>query len=104
MGIRLALDDFGTGYSSLSYIKNLPLDVIKIDKSFVDELGEDDFSEVFINTVSSLADALKANVVVEGVERKEQKDALADMNVDMIQGYFYDKPLQESEFEKRYLN
>lgn len=104
MGIKLALDDFGTGYSSLSYIKNLPLDVIKIDKSFVDELGEDDFSEVFINTVSSLADALKANVVVEGVEKKEQKDALADMNVDIIQGYFFDKPLQESEFENRYLN
>ncbi len=104
LGVRVALDDFGTGYSSLSYLKYLPLDVIKIDKSFVDEIGENSFSGAFIDTVSKLADALNANVVVEGVEKKEQADALTGMNIDMIQGYLYDKPLPASDFVKKYVN
>jgi len=103
LGVRVALDDFGTGYSSLSYLRFLPLDVIKIDKCFVDDLGEDQFSDAFIKTVSRLADAMKANVVVEGVERIEQANALADMNIDMIQGYLYDKPLPRDMFENKYV-
>jgi diguanylate cyclase (GGDEF)-like protein len=103
LGVRVALDDFGTGYSSLSYLRFLPLDVIKIDKCFVDDVGEDQFSDAFIKTVSRLADAMNANVVVEGVERIEQADALANMNIDMIQGYLYDKPLPKDLFEKKYV-
>ena len=101
--MRVALDDFGTGYSSLSYLRFLPLDVIKIDKCFVDDLGEDQFSDAFIKTVSRLADSMKANVVVEGVERIEQANALANMNIDMIQGYLYDKPLPRDMFENKYV-
>lgn len=103
LGVRVALDDFGTGYSSLSYLKYLPLDVIKIDKCFVDEIGNNNFSGAFIDTVSKLASALNANVVVEGVERKDQAEVITTMDVDMIQGYLYDKPLPHDEFVKKYV-
>ncbi len=103
LGVRLALDDFGTGYSSLSYLRELPLDVIKIDKCFVNEVGEDDFSDAFVKTVAELADTIHVNVIVEGVEIQSQQDALKDMKVHMIQGYLYDKPLTQDEFESKYL-
>lgn len=103
MGVHVALDDFGTGYSSLSYIRDMPLDVIKIDKSFVSDVGEDKFSDAFVKTVSDMADSLNVNVVVEGVEKERQQKVLSEMHVDMIQGYYYDKPLPEEEFERKYL-
>jgi EAL domain-containing protein (putative c-di-GMP-specific phosphodiesterase class I) len=103
LGVRVALDDFGTGYSSLSYLKYLSLDVIKIDKCFVDEIGNNNFSGAFIDTVSKLASALNANVVVEGVERKDQAEVITTIDVDMIQGYLYDKPLPHDEFVKKYV-
>ncbi|MCR4782687.1 MAG: EAL domain-containing protein [Lachnospiraceae bacterium] len=103
LGVRVALDDFGTGYSSLSYLKFLPLDVIKIDKCFVDQIGDNGFSNAFIDTVSKLANTINANVVVEGVEKKEQASVLSGMDIDMIQGYLYDKPLPQAEFEKKYV-
>ena len=103
MGISIALDDFGTGYSSLSRLKELPLDEIKIDKSFVDGLTEDEFSDVFVETVTNLADTINVNVVVEGVEQEKQARELDKMNVHMFQGYLYDKPLREEEFEQKYM-
>lgn len=103
LGVRVALDDFGTGYSSLSHIRNMPVDVIKIDRCFVEDVGEDRFSDAFVRSVSQLAEALHMNVCVEGVEDKEQCDALEDMNVGLIQGYLFDKPLQASDFEQKYL-
>ena len=103
LGVRVALDDFGTGYSSLSYLRNMPLDVIKIDKCFVDNVGEDQFSDAFVKTVAKLADVIDANVVVEGVEKQDQANVLSTMNVDMIQGYLYDMPLPQDEFEKKYV-
>ena len=103
-GIRIALDDFGTGYSSLSRLKELPLDEIKIDKSFVDDLVEDDFSEAFVETVTNLADTISVNVVVEGVEQESQAKELDNMKIDMFQGYLFDKPLTGGEFEKKYMN
>jgi len=104
LGVRLALDDFGTGYSSLSYLRELPLDVIKIDKCFVNEVGEDAFSDAFVKTVAELADTLHVNVIVEGVEDQAQESALEDMKVHMIQGYLYDQPLTQDEFESKYLD
>lgn len=104
LGVRLALDDFGTGYSSLSYLREMPLDVIKIDKCFVDDVGEDVFSDAFVKTVSELAETINLNVIVEGIEEKRQEDALSGMKVDMIQGYLYDKPLSQEEFEAKYLS
>ena len=103
LGVRLALDDFGTGYSSLSHMKDLPFDELKIDKCFVDDIDNDDYSDAFVRSVSQLADAVNLNVVVEGVERDRQQDVLKGMDVDMIQGFLYDKPLPQDEFEKRWL-
>jgi EAL domain-containing protein (putative c-di-GMP-specific phosphodiesterase class I) len=102
MGVRVALDDFGTGYSSLSYMRDMPLDTIKIDKSFIDDVGQDDFSDAFVKTVSSLAEAIDVDVVVEGVEDQKQTEALREMKVDLIQGYYYDKPLPQDKFEEKY--
>lgn len=103
LGVRLALDDFGTGYSSLSHMKDLPFDELKIDKCFVDDIDKDDYSDAFVRSVSQLADAVNLNVVVEGVERDRQQDVLKGMDVDMIQGFLYDKPLPRDEFEKKWL-
>ena len=103
MGIRVALDDFGTGYSSLNHIRSMPLDVIKIDRCFVQDIGEDVFSDAFVKSVSQLAEALDMNICVEGVEEEKQCHALGEMNVDMIQGYLFDKPLCVDDFERKYL-
>ena len=104
LGVRLALDDFGTGYSSLAYLREMPLDVLKIDKCFVDDVGESTFSEAFVKTVSELAEAINVNVIVEGVEDRKQEEVLGHMKVDMIQGYLYDKPLSQEDFEAKYLD
>lgn len=103
MGARVALDDFGTGYSSLNHIRSLPIDVIKIDRCFVTDIGEDVFSDAFVKTVSELADTLHLNVCVEGVEKQHQQDMLTRMKVDIIQGFLYDSPLTQEEFEEKYL-
>ncbi|MCR4611414.1 MAG: EAL domain-containing protein [Lachnospiraceae bacterium] len=104
LGARVALDDFGTGYSSLNHIRSMPLDVIKIDKCFIDGVGDNAFSDAFVKTVSKLADAIDVNVCVEGVEEERQKIALDDMNIQMIQGFLYDRPLPQSEFEEKYID
>ena len=103
LGVCVALDDFGTGYSSLNHIRELPIDIIKIDKCFVDNLSEDEFAEAFIKMVSQLAKAIDMAVCVEGVEQRKQLEVLKDMHVDMIQGYYYGKPMPVKEFEKIYL-
>ena len=103
LGVRIALDDFGTGYSSLSHMKDLPLDELKIDKCFVDDIDKDDYSDAFVRSVSQLADAVNLNVIVEGVERGKQQDVLKGMDVDMIQGFLYDKPLPLNEFESKWV-
>lgn len=103
LGVRLALDDFGTGYSSLNHIRSLPIDVVKIDRCFVSDMGEDDFSDAFVRTMSELADTLDLHVCVEGVEQEHQQDTLSGLKVNMIQGFLYDEPLPVKEFEEKYL-
>ena len=103
LGVRVALDDFGTGYSSLNHIREMPLDVIKIDRCFIEHLGEDDFSNAFVRMVSELANAINVRVCVEGVETKRQRDIVKKMGIRMIQGFFYGKPMKIEEFEKKYL-
>lgn len=103
LGARVALDDFGTGYSSLNCLRELPLDAIKIDKTFIDHIGEDTYSDAFVQTVSNLANVKQAYVVVEGVETEKQTHALKGMNVSFIQGYYYDKPMPVQDFEEKYL-
>ena len=103
LGVCVALDDFGTGYSSLNHIREMPIDVIKIDKCFVDNLSEDEFAGAFVKMVSELAKTIGMAVCVEGVEQRKQLEVLKDMNVDMIQGYYYGKPMPVKEFVKIYL-
>lgn len=103
LGVRIALDDFGTGYSSLNHIREIPLDVIKIDQSFVKDLAEDSFSQSFIKMVAELADAIDVNICIEGIETKEQYEVLEGMKVSLIQGYYFDKPMPQKEFEAKYV-
>jgi EAL domain-containing protein (putative c-di-GMP-specific phosphodiesterase class I) len=103
LGVRVALDDFGTGYSSLNHIRQMPIDVIKIDRCFVEPLAEDEFAGAFVKMVSELAKTIGVAVCVEGVEQLKQLEVLKDMNVDMIQGYYYGKPMSVKEFEEIYL-
>ena len=103
LGVKVALDDFGTGYSSLNHIREMPIDVIKIDRCFIEHLGEDDFSDAFVKMVNELANTIGAKVCVEGVETKKQLDVACDMKVCMIQGYYFGKPMKIEDFEKKYL-
>jgi diguanylate cyclase (GGDEF)-like protein/PAS domain S-box-containing protein len=94
MGIKIAMDDFGTGYSSLAYIRKFELDILKIDKSFVDGLGvsnSDDAS--LVKAIISLATSLQLEVVAEGIERADQRDELQSMGCRLGQGYFYSRPV-----------
>jgi len=102
MGIKVALDDFGTGYSSLSYLKLFPINILKIDRSFAVNLMEDDVSLAIIQAMTQLAQHLKMSVVVEGVEYAEQIEVLKRSKVDLIQGYFYSKPLAPVDFLEFY--
>lgn len=103
LGVRVALDDFGTGYSSLNHIREMPLDVIKIDRCFIIDIGKDEFQAAFVKMVAELADTIHVKVCVEGVETKEQYEALRNTKIQMIQGYFFGKPMHRDEFEKRYV-
>lgn len=93
LGVTLALDDFGTGYSSLSYLRTLPIDVLKIDKTFIDGILIEEKSDYIINSIINLSHYLKLLVVAEGVETKEQLDYLKASSCDIIQGYYFSKPI-----------
>ncbi len=103
LGVRIALDDFGTGYSSLNHIRQIPFDVIKVDQTFVKDLTEDSYSQSFIKMVAELANAIGVNICVEGIETKEQFEILEGMNVSLIQGYYFDKPMTKDAFENKYV-
>lgn len=100
MGIRIALDDFGTGYSSLSYLRKMPINTLKIDKSFIDNITSNQKEESIINSIIEMAHSLKLKVVAEGVETKEQLLVLKKRKCDYIQGYYFSKPLPADEIEK----
>ncbi|GAB2957259.1 hypothetical protein GCM10027184_00040 [Saccharothrix stipae] len=92
LGVRVALDDFGTGYSSLSYLRRYPFDLVKIDKSFTDGLGEDDRTGGVVRCIIDLATALGARTVAEGVETAKQAHWLRDAGCDYLQGYLFGRP------------
>ena len=100
LGISIAIDDFGTGYSSLSYLKRLPLDKLKIDKSFIDNVPDDIDDSAIAKTIINLCQSLNISVIAEGVETIYQKDFLLENGCENIQGYFYSRPLPAHEMEE----
>jgi len=105
-GFRIAMDDFGTGYSSFGLLKEMPLDTIKIDKSFVDLVTEDEQSgkiAIIIRHIISMAKALGVSCVAEGAEEYMQVLTLKELGCEVIQGYYYSKPIPTEEFEVKYL-
>jgi len=101
-GITLAIDDFGTGYSSLAYLRRLPVDKLKIDKSFITELTYASESEEIVMAVIALAKSLKLTVTAEGVEYPAQAELLRKKGCDTVQGFHFDKPLTVTDFENKY--
>jgi EAL domain-containing protein (putative c-di-GMP-specific phosphodiesterase class I) len=92
LGVRLAIDDFGTGYSSLSYLKQLPVDIIKIDKAFVDQVDTDADDVALVDAVVGLGQALKMQTVAEGIETDGQWATLRRIGIDHGQGYLFGRP------------
>jgi len=97
LGIRIALDDFGTGYSSLSYLQRLPIDLLKLDKSFIDSINRVGDKKQIIGSIISLVHNMEIEVVAEGVEHEKQLDYLKGVNCDFIQGFLWGKPMYENE-------
>lgn len=97
--IRISLDDFGTGYSSLSILNNLPIDELKIDKSFVDDVIDDEQTHLMISSMIAIAKSKKMKTVAEGVETKEMLLALQEMGCDIYQGYYFSKPIDKHQLE-----
>jgi len=97
-GVRIAIDDFGTGYSSLSYLQQLPFDVIKIDKSFIERIGEGTASDNICRTIIRMSHELGKTAIAEGVEKEQQIAFLKKNGCDFVQGYYYSKALQQDAF------
>jgi diguanylate cyclase (GGDEF)-like protein/PAS domain S-box-containing protein len=98
MGIRIAIDDFGIGYSSLSHLKQFPIDIIKIDRSFIQDIPGDEADEAITAAIIAMGKSLKITVVAEGVETAQQLQFLSDLSCREIQGYLFSKPLPADEF------
>ena len=101
IGIQFSLDDFGTGYSSLQYIKQLPLDQLKIDQSFIRDLATDSSDKAIVRTIIAMADSLKLDVIAEGVETEQQRQPLLDKGCTHFQGYLFGKPVPIAQFEEQ---
>ena len=100
IGILFSLDDFGTGYSSLQYLKRLPLDQLKIDQSFVQDVGTDSSDRAIVRTIIAMAHALELNVIAEGVETEAQRGFLEEHGCSTYQGYLFSKPVPATDFER----
>ena len=100
MGIKVSIDDFGTGYSSLAYLRQLPIDKIKIDRSFINEMASNDSDITIVNSMIKLSHGLGKRVLAEGVETQTQLDMLRKLGCDAVQGYFISKPISEKELAK----
>ena len=101
-GIKISLDDFGTGYSSLNYLRELPVDEIKIDRAFLENIHKDRYNHSFISAMIILAHSIPRNVCIEGIETFEQADTVRALNADVFQGFYFGKPITSVEFEARF--
>jgi len=104
MGIRIALDDFGTGYASMSYLKEFPFDTVKLDRSFVQGVTNDIESSAIVKAMIQLAEALKLDVVAEGIETEKQREFLGEQGCIYGQGYHWSKPISAEDFEEKYFS
>jgi EAL domain-containing protein (putative c-di-GMP-specific phosphodiesterase class I) len=104
LGVRLSIDDFGTGYSSLSYLKRFPVDIIKIDRSFVRDVSHDADDAAIVTGIIALAHSLRLNVVAEGVETESQLRFLREQSCDMQQGYYLSPPVPAAQFAADFLS
>jgi diguanylate cyclase (GGDEF)-like protein/PAS domain S-box-containing protein len=104
MGISISLDDFGTGFSSLVYLKSLPLSQLKIDRSFVMDIANDENDKAIVNATVAIAESMRLQTVAEGVETVEQKEFLKTIGCHIYQGYLFSKPLPVNQFEKYILD
>lgn len=103
LGLKIALDDFGTGYSSIQHLKSFPIDVLKIDKEFVSTIGRDAAHEKLLNAIIKFAKALDLIVVAEGIETQAQAEFCKEAGSDLLQGYYYSKPIPAADFAARFL-
>ncbi len=103
-GVKIAIDDFGTGYSSLSYLLKFPVDILKVDREFIDRINKDETSNTLVETVSVMAKKLGLEVVAEGIETQEQLDFLQNIQCDYGQGYFLGRPMSFEKLKKTMLN
>lgn len=104
LGIKIAIDDFGTGYSSLGYLKNLPIDTLKIDKSFLHDITTDSDNAAITNTIIMLAQNLNLSVIAEGVETNHHVDYLSSRNCYLMQGYYFSRPLKTQDMTEQLTN
>jgi len=103
-GIKCAIDDFGTGYSSLSYLKKLSFHTLKIDRTFVKDIGQSPKELVLMNTILNIGRQFNYNIIIEGIENDQQKQALLELDENLsYQGYFFSKPVKGEEFTKKFL-
>ena len=102
LGVSVALDDFGTGYSSLEYVAKLPLDYLKIDRTFSMNLEKAPGNEILFRTIMTLAKGMKVKTIAEGVENRFQLDFLRDIGCDIVQGYYINKPMNPAAFEEKF--
>lgn len=100
LGLRIAFDDFGTGYSSLNYLTKLPVDILKVDKSFVQLIHEKEETMDLIEAIAAIAKSRKLDLVFEGVETKEQLEYLKNLDCRFVQGYYFYKPLNKEELNE----
>ncbi len=98
LGVRLAIDDFGTGYSSLAYLRSFPIDIVKIDQSFVEALDEDDQAVALVRSIISIAEALGLDTIAEGVETQAQLATLRRLGCQVAQGYYFSRALAPDPF------
>ena len=94
IGVGISLDDFGTGYTSFNYLRTLPISQIKVDKTFVSDLESNEYNQIIIRSLYDLSQNMNLELCVEGVEKKEILDILLKMGVTLIQGFYFERPLE----------